>query len=102
MSNRNGTKSAATSPGRAIGRGYLAILADACPLEAWREICLQTVAQAKTGDAKARDWLACYLMSESPLTLDELAADELAGFTASDALAAQARARQEDRQWFGD
>jgi len=49
-------------PQRATERHYLAVLAEEVPLETWRAICLRAVADAKKGDAKAREWIAKYLL----------------------------------------
>jgi hypothetical protein len=49
-------------PRRATERQYLAVLADAVTLETWEAICLRAVADAKKGDAKARDWISKYLV----------------------------------------
>ena len=67
-------------PRRAVEREYLATLSEAVPLDAWREIIAAAVEKAKAGDAKARDWLARYLLGEKPMTLTDLAADEAGGF----------------------
>ena len=67
-------------PRRAVEREYLATLSEAVPLDAWREIVAAAVEKAKAGDAKARDWLARYLLGEKPMTLTDLAADEAGGF----------------------
>ena len=40
--------------------------------------------ESKTGDVKARDWLARYLLGEKPLDLVSLAADEAAGYFGPD------------------
>ncbi|HMF13227.1 MAG TPA: hypothetical protein VKE94_13010 [Gemmataceae bacterium] len=49
-------------PRRAIELDYLAVLAEVVPLATWRAICLRAVADAKKGDAKAREWIAKYLL----------------------------------------
>ena len=82
---------------RAVERDYLAALADLVPLDAWREICRQTVEAAKAGDPKARDWLARYLIGPSPMKLLELAADESAVFSSADLIEREARSRGQRR-----
>jgi hypothetical protein len=69
-------------PRRATERAYLAALSDACPPETWREIVARAVADAKDGDAKARSWLAAYLVGQPDsmaATLHALAVDEALG-----------------------
>jgi hypothetical protein len=68
-----GNKGGPGRPPRATERHYLAVLADVVPLETWRAICLRAVADAKKGDAKARDWIAKYLLG-APGDLWSLAA----------------------------
>jgi hypothetical protein len=54
----------------------------ACPLDAWSEIVKSAVDAAKKGDAKAREWLAQYLLGtpeKGAPTLHDLAVDEEAG-----------------------
>ena len=59
------------APGHAGGPGrprrqteatYLAALSDQVPLDVWARIAERAVADAITGDAKARDWLSRVLM----------------------------------------
>ena len=64
-------------PRRAVERQYLAAFAEAVSPSDWRAIIGKAVADAKAGDAKARDWLSKYLVGDEPLALVELA-DELA------------------------
>lgn len=40
------------------------VMMQACPLDTWREVCEKAVLDAKAGDAKARDWLAKYLVGD--------------------------------------
>jgi hypothetical protein len=69
-------------PRRAIEADYLAVLSEAVPMERWRAIVEKAVEQAASGDAKAREWLAGYLMPRpgegSPLA--EAAAAAVVGF----------------------
>jgi hypothetical protein len=64
-------------PRRAVEREYLAVLGDAVSLADWREVAGRALAQAKAGDAKARDWLASYLLRNAPLLLDVAAAEHV-------------------------
>ena len=49
-------------PRRVTERDYLVTLTEECSPEAWRAICRRAVADALAGDARARDWLARYLL----------------------------------------
>jgi hypothetical protein len=49
-------------PKRTTEREYLIALTEACPPEAWQQIISRCVEDAKNGDAKAREWLARYLL----------------------------------------
>jgi hypothetical protein len=82
---------------RPVERDYLAALADAVPLETWREICREAAERAKAGDAKARDWLSRLLLGEKPMRLLSLAGDECAGHTAEEEVEREARRRATDR-----
>src|SRR5262249_40902396 len=55
----------------------------------WKEVISATLEAAKQGDAKARDWLARYLIGEKPLSLTDLAADEASGVGAGGELLAR-------------
>ena len=57
-----GNKGGPGRPPRATERHYLAVLAEEVPLETWRAISRRAVADAKKGDAKAREWIAKYLL----------------------------------------
>lgn len=87
-------------PRRAVEREFLAIISEACPPAAWREVVERAVADAKAGDAKARDWLTRYLIGEHPPTLLELAAKEHRGLAADAEIAdaAQRQAGEAERQ----
>lgn len=66
-------------PRRATEREYLAILAKGCGVAAWRAIVARAVADAKAGDATAREWLAAYLVGRPENvagTLRQLAVSE--------------------------
>lgn len=60
-------------PRRVAERDYLQALTEECPPETWRAICRRAVADAKAGDARARDWLARYLLG-NPAELPTLTA----------------------------
>jgi hypothetical protein len=68
-------------PPRPIERQYLAALSDAVTLDDWQAVCRRALEDAKAGDAKARDWLARYVLGEHPMKLLHLAAAESAGDT---------------------
>jgi hypothetical protein len=49
-------------PRRTVEAQYLIALRESVPLELWNKVCETAVAQAVAGDAKAREWLANYLI----------------------------------------
>jgi hypothetical protein len=51
-------------PRRTVEAQYLLALREAVPLETWNKVCETAVAQAVAGDAKAREWLANYLIGK--------------------------------------
>jgi hypothetical protein len=51
-------------PPRATEREYLVALSESCSTHDWQEIVTRAVDDAKDGDAKARSWLAGYLIGE--------------------------------------
>src|SRR5262249_16785016 len=59
-------------PRRVREQEYLVALTDAVSLGDWQAIVKRAVEAAKANDAKARDWLAKYLVGEDPLSLVEL------------------------------
>jgi hypothetical protein len=59
-------------PRRAVEREYLSALAEAVPPAEWRLIVQRAVADAKGGNAKAREWLSKYLLGDDPFALVEL------------------------------
>jgi hypothetical protein len=61
---------------RPIEREYLATLNAAVPLETWQAICARAAEDALAGDAKARDWLAKWLLGLESRLLTTLAAEE--------------------------
>ncbi len=61
---------------RPIEREYLAALNAAVPLDTWQAICMRAADDALAGDAKARDWLAKWLLGIESRLLTTLAAEE--------------------------
>ena len=64
------------TPRRPIEREYLATLNAAVPLDTWQAICKRAADDALAGDAKARDWLAKWLLGLESRQLTVLAAEE--------------------------
>jgi hypothetical protein len=64
------------TPRRPIEREYLATLNAAVPLDTWQAICKRAADDALAGDAKARDWLAKWLLGLESRLLTVLAAEE--------------------------
>ena len=73
-------------PRRPVEQEYLATLNGAVTLDAWRQIVQRAVADAVEGDAKAREWVAKFVVGNEPASLVQLAADEKAGLTADVAI----------------
>ena len=61
---------------RPIEREYLGALNAAVPVETWRAICERAADDALAGDARARDWLAKWLLGVESRPLTTLAAEE--------------------------
>jgi len=61
---------------RPIEREYLATLNAAVPLDTWQAICKRAAADALAGDARARDWLAKWLLGIEARILTTLVAEE--------------------------
>ena len=59
-------------PRRETERQYLSALTAAVTLTDWRGIVKRAVADAKAGDAQARNWLGKHLCGDNPLALVEL------------------------------
>src|SRR5262245_34063085 len=71
-------------PCRQTEQTYLHVLIETVPPDQWRKVCEKALAQALEGDAKAREWLANYLIGrptqavevnetrDSPLSLDAI------------------------------
>ena len=64
-------------PPRAVERDYLAVLSERLSLDDWRSIVDRAVADASSGDARARDWLSRYALGSEPMSLTALAIREL-------------------------
>jgi hypothetical protein len=60
-------------PPRQTEATYLRATAAACSLADWKEIVTRAVADAKTGDAKAREFLARYVLGSAPVLSDLVA-----------------------------
>jgi hypothetical protein len=58
----NGNPGGPGRPRRATEVDYLRVLAEEVSLETWREIIRRARDDATKGDAKARDWIAKYLL----------------------------------------
>ena len=63
-------------PPRAVERDYLAALSERLSLDDWRSIVDRAVADASSGDARARDWLSRYVLGVEPMRLTDLALRE--------------------------
>lgn len=64
------------TPCRPIEREYLATLNATVPLDTWQAICKRAADDALAGDAKAREWLAKWLLGVETRLLTVLAAEE--------------------------
>jgi hypothetical protein len=90
-----------TTPRRPIEREYLATLNAAVPLDTWQAICKRAADDALAGDAKARDWLAKWLLGLESRLLTVLAAEESgtqADVAADAEIAARRQRLDDDRQ----
>jgi hypothetical protein len=95
-----GNKGGPGRPHRQTEREYLAVLRDTVSLEDWKEIIEKTVAQAKEGDARARQWLTNYLVGDQPAkALLDLAVDEELGY---DPIESSITSRKESAEWLKD
>lgn len=63
-------------PRRTIEREYMATLGEAVTLDDWRDVVARAVADAKAGDQGARNWLAKYLLGNTPRSLHDIAKQE--------------------------
>ena len=64
-------------PPRQTEQAYLRTLAATITQDDWRAIVQTAIADAKAGDARARQWLSDWLLRGVPTLLDLAAADEL-------------------------
>ncbi len=86
-------------PRRTVEHDYLAVLGDTVSLEDWRKVVARAVADAKSGDARARDWVTKYLIGNDPPQLVELAARERRGTTVDELVDNLAGKQQSDAEW---
>jgi hypothetical protein len=56
-------------PKRETERQYLDALRRGVPMEEWEKVVARALADAKRGDAKAREWLSKYLVGDDPLVM---------------------------------
>lgn len=75
-----GSKGGPGRPRRAVERDYLVKSSDCISLDDWGQIVKKAVQNAKKGDARAREFVARFVIG-NPGTLQELAAKEAAGLT---------------------
>lgn len=66
-------------PRRAVEGDYLRSLTDRVTPDVWGAIVDTAIDDARAGDAKAREWLARYVMGERPPSLFALAVADAAG-----------------------
>lgn len=78
-------------PKRAVELEYIKALADTVTLDDWRAVCQSALEAAKAGDAKAREWLAGYLIGAKAKTLSELAYYEALGIDGATLVEASVR-----------
>ena len=79
---------------RPIEREYLATLNGAVPLDTWQAICKRAADDALAGDARARDWLAKWLLATDTRPLTTLVAEEF-GTTLEAAAESELTARRQ-------
>lgn len=77
-------------PPRAVESDYLRVLAATVTVDHWQRICQRALDDALAGDAKARSWLASYLLPSG----SDLAAAYADLDTDFDAVAAEIRQRE--------
>jgi hypothetical protein len=88
-------------PRRAVERDYLGALSENVTLDDWKAVVTTAVKDAKSGDAKARDWLAKYLLGDKPPALADIDADATRPFELPGTKDAQAVAQLLIRQING-
>lgn len=64
-------------PPRKTEWSYLRSTTSACSLEDWQQIVTRAVADAKNGNAKAREFLARYVLGNAPVLSELTALDEI-------------------------
>lgn len=64
-------------PPRRTEATYLRATSAACSVEDWTEIVARAVTDAKAGNAKAREFLAEYVLGSAPILSELLAWDEV-------------------------
>lgn len=67
-----GNRHARGRPRRAAEQAYLDATIASVPLADWRRVAEKALAQAKAGDAKAREWLSRMLVGSDPIPLTQL------------------------------
>lgn len=77
-------------PRRSVEVEYLRALSDEVTIDDWKDIVAAAKEQAKAGDAKAREWLASFVIGKEPPALTELALMDVHEATMDDWLEAQA------------
>lgn len=66
-------------PARAVEVSYLRAFGDELTLDDWREIVRRAIADARAGDAAARQWVSRYALGASPPALADVAVREALG-----------------------
>lgn len=85
-------------PRRSVEVEYLRALSDEVTIDDWKDIVAAAKEQAKAGDAKAREWLASFVIGkEPPATLRDLALMDIHEATVDDLLDAKAN----EVEYFG-
>ena len=70
-----GWKGGPGRPPRAVEADYLAVIGNVCSVDDWSAIVERAVADAKIGNAKAREWLSKHLIGEQPLEVHHQSRD---------------------------
>ena len=76
-------------PPRAIERDYLSMAADTVTPEQWQTLVENALEDAKSGDAKARDWISRICLGAKPPSLKEVATKEALGISSADEIEAE-------------
>lgn len=77
-------------PPRPIETQYLATIGDRVSLKAWGEVVDRALADAKAGNAAAREWLTRHLIGPEPPSLLDVAANEMREISLENEVAKQA------------